>query len=254
MNLTAEQIQENWEEFLGYIDKYITSPRKEQLKSFYELNQDRLVLMPASSNNKFHNCFPGGYIEHVNRVVKASLAIAEVWVNFGCDAETFTIEELVFAALNHDLGKIGDATTELYKPSQDEWRKKNLGELYTLNTEIPFMTVPDRSLYLLQELGIKYSLNEMLAIKLHDGLYDDCNKPYLISRVPESRPRSVIVYILHQADHMASVVEMTVNKSDTSKSKKANPINLSKPQQAKSKALSGIESKGLQDVMAKFFQ
>ena len=31
MTLTAEQIQSNWEEFLGYIDTYISSPRKEKL-------------------------------------------------------------------------------------------------------------------------------------------------------------------------------------------------------------------------------
>lgn len=259
MKLTAEQIQENWEEFIGNIEKYIASPRKELLLDFYEKNQERLILMPASGTTKYHNCFPGGYIEHVNRVVKASLAVAEVWVNFGCDSDTFTIEELVFAAINHDLGKIGDSTRDLYVPSQDEWRKKNLGEIYTYSSEVPFMTIADRSLFLLQEAGIKYSMNEMLAIRVHDGLYEDSNKPYLISRIPESKPKSVIVYILHQADLMASVVEMTVHKSDRPVSKKftattsaAQP--LTKPQQVKNKALSGIKSEGLKGVMANFFQ
>ncbi len=36
MNLTAEQIQDNWNEFLSYIDKYISEPRKIALKNFYE--------------------------------------------------------------------------------------------------------------------------------------------------------------------------------------------------------------------------
>lgn len=255
MNLTAEQIQENWEEFLGYIDTHISSPRKEALRSFYEKHQDRFILMPAGPSTKYHNCFPGGYIEHVNRVIKACLHFAEVWESFGCDMSTFTIEELVFAAMNHDLGKVGDSTKDLYIPSQDEWRKKNLGEMYAFNNEVAFMTIPDRSLFLLQEAGIKYSLNEMLAIRTHDGLYDDCNKPYLISRMPESRPKSAIVYILHQADMMASVVEMTVNKSNQPQSKKFTVANNSvpKPQQAKNKALSNIKSSGLQNVMSNFF-
>ena len=47
MNLSAEQIQANWEEFLGYIDRYIESPRKEQLTQFYLDRQDRFILMPA---------------------------------------------------------------------------------------------------------------------------------------------------------------------------------------------------------------
>ena len=34
MTLTAEQIKDNWEEFLGYIDTYISSPRKEKLTEF----------------------------------------------------------------------------------------------------------------------------------------------------------------------------------------------------------------------------
>jgi hypothetical protein len=256
MNLTAEQIQENWEVFLGYIDTYISSPRKEALRSFYLKNQERLILMPASPSTKFHNCFPGGYIEHVNRVMEASLELYKVWERFGCDTSTFTAEELIFAAMNHDLGKIGDSEKDLYIPSQDEWRKKNLGEVYTFNNEVSFMTIPDRSLFLLQEAGIKVSINEMIAIRTHDGLYDDCNKPYLISRMPESRPKSAMLFILHQADHLASVVEMTVNKTNQPQSKKFTVTNnnVPKPQQAKNKALSNIQSNGLKDVMSNFFE
>lgn len=261
MNLTAEQIQANWDEFLGYIDRYISSPRKEQLTQFYIDRQDRFILMPAAHTTKYHNCFPGGYIEHVNRVVKASLHFAKLWEKFGCDMSTFTIEELVFSAMNHDLGKVGDSENDLYIPGQDEWRRKNLGEVYTYNNAVGFMTIPDRSLFLLQDAGIKYSLNEMLAIRTHDGLYDECNKPYLISRMPESKPKSVIVYILHQADLMASVVEMTVNPVEQPKSKQfglfkettaKNPT--THQQQVKNKALSNIQSEGLKGVMSNLFE
>jgi hypothetical protein len=261
MNLTAEQIQANWEEFLGYIDRYIESPRKERLTQFYLDRQDRFILMPAANTTKYHNCFPGGYVEHVNRVVKASLHFAKLWEKFGCDMSTFTIEELVFAALNHDLGKVGDTKNDLYIPGQDEWRRKNLGEVYTYNTQVAFMTVPDRSLFLLQDAGIRVSMNEMLAIRTHDGLYDEANKGYLISRVPESRPKSAIVYILHQADLMASVVELTINPVEQPKSKQfaiakettqKNPV--THQQQAKNKALSNVQSEGLKNAMSNFFE
>jgi hypothetical protein len=209
MNLTAEQIVENWEEFLGNIKTYIAKPRQEQLLSFYENLQDRLLLMPASGNTKFHNCFPGGYIDHVNRVVRFSLEFYETWNRLGADLTTFTKEELVFAAINHDLGKIGDKDQDFYIPSTDEWRKKNLGEMYGYNKNVPFMLIPDRSLFLLQEASIKYTLNEMLAIRIHDGLYEEVNKPYLISNFPESRPRTFLVYILQQADLAASLIEQS---------------------------------------------
>src|SRR5210317_942031 len=211
MNLTAKQIQSNWEEFLSNIETYISEPRKQVLLDFYKSKEDRFVLMPAAHTTKFHNCFPGGYVEHVNRVVRCALAQCDLWEAQGCDMTTFTKEELVFAAINHDLGKVGDSSNNLYVPSQDDWRKRNLGELYTFNGEVGFMTIPDRSLFLLQEAGIRYTLNEMLAIRTHDGLYDDANKPYLISRIPESRPKSVIMFILHQADFLAAEVEKHIN-------------------------------------------
>jgi hypothetical protein len=173
---------------------------------------------------------------------------------------TFTIEELVFAAINHDLGKVGDSENDLYLPGQDEWRRKNLGEVYTYNTAVGFMTVPDRSLFLLQDAGIKYTLNEMIAIRTHDGLYDEANKPYLISRMPESKPKSAIVYILHQADLMASVVELTVNPVEQPKSKQfglskeTTAKNPATHQQAtKNKALSNIGSESLKGAMDNLF-
>ena len=39
--------------------------------------------MPASHKKAYHNAFPGGYIDHVNRVVSGALAINKVWKEFG---------------------------------------------------------------------------------------------------------------------------------------------------------------------------
>jgi hypothetical protein len=258
MNLTAEQIQSNWEEFLSNIEIHISEPRKQVLLDFYKSKEDRFVLMPAAHTTKYHNCFPGGYVEHVNRVVRCSLAQYELWENMGCDMETFSKEELVFSAINHDLGKVGDSANDLYVPSKDDWRKKNLGELYTFNGEVGFMTIPDRSLFLLQEAGIRYSVNEMLAIRTHDGLYDDANKPYLISRIPESKPKSAIVYILHQADLMAAIIESQRGKEDAPKSKnfnleKKSSTTIPHQQKAKNTALGNVKSEGLKNIMDTFF-
>ena len=85
------------------------------------------------------------------------------------------------------------------------------------------MTVPDRSLFLLQEIGIKLNYNEYVAIKIHDGLYDEANKPYLISYKPQSKPTNSLVYIIHQADLMAARIEYEIhflNKNNKTISKK----------------------------------
>jgi len=207
MKLTAEQLQQNWELFLEYINKYISGERKEQMLEFYKSLEDRLILYPAANQTKYHSCFPGGYVFHVLNVIQNSIYLYKVWEKMGADVSRFTMEELIFSAINHDLGKIGTMEEPAYLPSEDEWRKKNLGELYTFNTKLDFMSVPDRSLYLLSQAGIKISQNEWVAIKTHDGLYDQANEAYLKSFIPETKPRSCMPYLLHQADLMAAVIE-----------------------------------------------
>jgi hypothetical protein len=206
MNLSAEQIQANWEKHLRIVDTFITGERKEALKSLYNSLAEEMVLAPASGKASFHNAFPGGYIEHVNRVVHCALKTKELWETMGASID-FTDEQLVFAALNHDLGKIGFQGRPNYLPQTDKWRQDKLGELYTPNRDLSFMLIQDRSLFILQQNGIQMDENEYLAIKLHDGLYDDVNKPYYITFNPDSKLRTNIVYILHQADFLASKIE-----------------------------------------------
>ena len=96
MKLSAEQIQSNWEIFNNNISVYITGDRKQKLLDFYKKYEERIILMPASHKKEYHSAFPGGYVDHVNRVVNASLKMYDVWKEFGMDTSTFTIEELVF--------------------------------------------------------------------------------------------------------------------------------------------------------------
>jgi len=148
----------------------------------------------------------GGYVDHVNRVVQGSLEIKQLWEKMGANIN-FTDEELVFSALFHDLGKVGDGNVECYVPQSDQWRRDKLQEYFTVNPKLDFMLIQDRSLYLLQKFGIELSQNEYIAIRIHDGVYDEANKAYYVSYNPESKLRSNISYILHQADMLASKVE-----------------------------------------------
>jgi len=206
MNFTVEQLQENYAKFLSYIDTYITGERGEQLKKLYTDHAERIMLMPASSVDHHHNTFPGGYVDHVMRVVDCALKLKELWSSMGAYIN-YTDEELVFAALNHDLGKIGTEEAEQYQINDSEWHRKNQGKLYKYNPVNPFMMVPDRSLFLLQQRGIKVSFNEYLGIKVHDGLYEDGNKPYFVAHSKESKLRCNLPILLHHADHMAARIE-----------------------------------------------
>jgi len=204
--LTPEQIKDNWDKFLSNIELYISEPRKQLLLEFYTKHEERFIMMPASHKSQYHNCFPGGYIDHVNRVVAAALAFNTVWYEFGM-IDTYTTEELVFSAINHDLGKFGDEQNAAYIEQTDQWRRDKLNETYMFNDRLEYMTVPDRGLHLLLSNGIIPTKNEMIAIRTHDGLYDESNKAYLMGFTPETKPRTSLVYVLHQADLMAARIE-----------------------------------------------
>ena len=256
MNLTAEQIQANWEEFIGYIETYITGERKQKLIDFYNKYQERVILMPAAHKKEYHNAFPGGYVEHVNRVIRAALSLSSVWGEFGADMDTFTTEELVFSALNHDLGKIGSEDQESYIPQTDKWRKEKLGEDYMFNTQVPFASVPDRGLFMLQSHGIQYTFNEMIAIQTHDGLYDEANKKYLMAYMPEQKPRTSLPFIVHQADLMAARIEFEREWFPKFKNpvipQEKNFTLSDKPKAASNKqqkALGSIKSEGLKNML-----
>ena len=255
MKLTAEQIQENWDIFISNIENHITGDRKQALLDFYNKYQERVMLMPAAHKKEYHNSFPGGYVEHVNRVVRCALKQAKLWEEEGCDMTTFTTEELVFSAINHDLGKMGDENYESYIPQDDKWRREKLGEDYKFNTKVPFSSVPDRGLFMLQSHGVIYTFNEMLAIQTHDGLYDVANEKYLKAYMPEQKPRTSLPFILHQADLMAARIEFerewlpklkgNVEGQDKNFTLNDKPKGATKQQ----KALGSIKSEGLKNLL-----
>ena len=204
--LTAEQIETNWQTLIDLIEKYISEDRKENLLKFYEDFKDRMMFAPASGKGHYHNAMPGGYVEHILHIINHSLEIKEVWEKNDAMIN-FTEEELVFAAMHHDLGKVGDLDNDYYIPQTSDWHRTNRGEIYTHNPDLQYMKVPDRGLWLLQHYGVKVTDKEYIGIKLTDGLYDEANKSYLMSYNPDWGLRSNLPYILHQADMMATHIE-----------------------------------------------
>ncbi len=208
--LTAEQIEMNWQTLMDIIDKTFVdtddNERHTKLCEMYDDLKDRMMFAPASAKGHYHNAMPGGYVEHILHVIDMAKDVKDTWYNH--DAKiNFTDEELVFAAMHHDLGKIGDLDNEYYIPQTSDWHRTNRGEIYTHNPDLQYMKVPDRALWILQNYGIKVTDKEYIGIKLTDGLYDEANKSYLINYNPDWALRSNMAYILHQADMMATHIE-----------------------------------------------
>lgn len=208
--LTEKEIEDNYNLHIKIIKKYIQDPdRQAKILAMIDSIGENYVLSPAAGKTWYHGAYPGGYIVHVNNVVRISLSLMKQYEKFGGTLD-FTEEELVFSALFHDLGKLGDGEKVNYLVQTDNWRRDKLAEAYVSNEDLDFMLIPERSLFVLQKYGIKVNQKEYLAIKLHDGLFDETNKPYYNTFSPGARLKSNIVPILHAADFLASRLEFDI--------------------------------------------
>jgi len=209
--LTAEQIQENWIALLNLIKDTFEGERLEKLLKMYEYFEERMIVAPASGKEHYHNAHVGGYVEHVIHVTDLAVKLRKMWEAEGATID-FTEEEVIFAALHHDLGKVGDMDNDYYVPQDSEWHRKNRGEIFTHNGQLSYMTVTDRAIFLLNQFGITMSENEYIGLRLTDGLYEEANKNYYISWNPDWALKSNIAYVLHAADSMATHIEYDVWK------------------------------------------
>ena len=208
--LTAEQVHENWVKLIELVKDTFSEDypnnRREKLLSMYQYFEERMSVAPASGKEAYHNAMVGGYVEHVLHVTDCAIQLKELWESNGAEIN-FTDEELIFAAMHHDLGKVGDLNQDYYIPQDSEWHRKNRGEIYTHNPKLQYMSVTDRAIFLLNHFGISMTQWEYIGIRLTDGLYEEANKSYYISYNPDWGLKSNIAYILHQADMMATHIE-----------------------------------------------
>mgnify|MGYP000063600106 CR=1 FL=1 len=175
--LTEQQITSNWSDLRTIINNTFSGERLEKLNKMYDYFEDRMVVAPASGRAHFHNAMVGGYVEHILHIVKFSQEIRDIWEKNGATIN-FTNEELVFAALHHDLGKVGDLENDYYIPQESDWHRKNRGEIFTHNSELQYMTVTDRACWILQHFEIPMTQWEFIGLRLTDGLYEEGNEKY----------------------------------------------------------------------------
>jgi hypothetical protein len=170
MSLTPEEIEKNWNKFRSLCEKL--GDRSEVALKMVDSLGERLCLAPASAKRDYHSAFPGGLVDHSLRVLGNAMRLSQAF------EWKVSKDSLIIASLFHDLGKVGDHERDYYVAQTDSWRVEKLGEEYTYNKDMQYMTVPDRGIFLCQHFGLKLTQDELLAIKLNDGQYADENAPY----------------------------------------------------------------------------
>lgn len=191
MSLTAEQIETNFNKYRSLCEKL--GERSEPALAMVDHLGERLALCPASGKKEYHNAFPGGLVEHSLRVLTNAMTLVKA---YGWPVPK---DSLIIGTLFHDLGKVGDHEKDYYVPAEP-WRQEKMGEMYTYNRDIQYMTVPHRGVFLCQHFGLKLTQDEMLAIILNDGQYAPENAPYKLKE-----PK--LADIVHMSDLIATKQE-----------------------------------------------
>ena len=212
MNKTQKELEANYDKFIAIVKKYFKGERLEKLLNMYSETElgTNLAIAPASGNLGYHNCYTGGYIDHIFNVCKNAMKVKQFFTDMGGRPD-FTDEELIFCALHHDLGKLGTKGKPHYIPNDSDWHVKNKGAMYKTNTENVYMTITDRTFFTLQDYAVRITEKEYFAIKLTDGMYDEDNTKYLKVFDPSKAMKFNLAHVMHWADHMSTVIESQNN-------------------------------------------
>ncbi len=164
--------------------------RKKEFKVLMEFveNETSYMICPASTH--YHLCREHGLLEHSINVAENLLRIR------GVLAPEISEESCVIVALMHDLGKAGVPGKPQYIKNSNE---NKTWPPYKFNTDLIYMSVPVRSLYLIGKL-FPLTEEEAQAIIYHDGQYVEDNRSVAAKEEP-------LTLLLQYADNWSGFVK-----------------------------------------------
>ena len=201
--INQEQMDANWKELIFMIKFHFKDKQQENILKLHKDFEDEYKTAPASGRPNYHNCFKGGYLDHILHVIKNSLMIKKQYEANGVKL-IHSDSDVVLAAMFHDLGKLGDGTQPYYKYQTDDWRRKKLKEWYTHNKNLDFMTVHDRALWILAKYNVDLNPHVYKAILCADGLFDPAAETYFRAY---NDTRHVLGSIVHFGDWLSTICE-----------------------------------------------
>jgi len=63
--INQEQMDNNWNELMSIIDEHFEGEQKENILKLHSDFETEYKTAPASGRPNYHNCFKGGYLDHV---------------------------------------------------------------------------------------------------------------------------------------------------------------------------------------------
>lgn len=191
-----------------------SDPRINNIKKLFgDYGVTRVLNNPFGHNvNNYVGVYEGGWVDVVHRNL---LNVADLYNHYkkeeNFDLSSFHPGELMFCAVFSHIWKLGRPYTggELYVEQTNSWRANNLGEKYTFTGDSLIKDPQEKTLFILQQYGIKLSENEFEGIYNSNkmlsagGAMDLINKNY----------HSVIPFLL-SVNYVKTVLDMKADKID----------------------------------------
>ena len=180
-----DKIKSNWEKY----EKLCGRLCDDNINDLIEFLGERILMCPASMRDSEYNSAPGGLIEHA-----LTVAFTMRSINDALDLN-IPINSILKVGLLHEIGKVGDENHDCFVEQDSDWHREKLGQNYKYNEEIPKMSISHRTLYLLQQFGVKLTRGEWVAIQIAGGSHFEENRFYVGSE-------STLALLLQQSKSM----------------------------------------------------
>ena len=76
--VSSDIIVEQYSKLYDLVMQYATDENKEPLTKLFNDFEERIVSSPASGRLNYHNCFVGGFVDHVLRVQETALKVKQL--------------------------------------------------------------------------------------------------------------------------------------------------------------------------------
>ena len=172
----TEKTMKSIESYFSILGKVLSD---EEQKALEKSDITRLALCPRGLNES-DGGVAGGLVSFSLEVALTGKSMADF---YGVDPKS-----IVKVALFHELGRMGhlyDDSLALYLDQESTWHQERLGQYYKYNESCPRMNVGHRTLWMLNDLGIKLDYDEWVAIAVSQGLHLSENAFYGGSKLPK---------------------------------------------------------------------
>jgi hypothetical protein len=192
----------------GEFKNLLLSTNRRNIDNVINWLETKTDFFSAPSSANYHGNHEHGLLVHSMNVYKISLEIYNSLIKINPDLH-IDFNSIIISALLHDICKVN-----FYKPTQ-KWKKNEANQWVSYDGYVIEDTFPighgEKSVMLLQMLGLEMKVDEMLAIRWHMGAWDGgllTNEvKFAYNKSAESYPLCVII---QAADNLSS---MTLEKT-----------------------------------------